>query len=417
MILAILGGSAYSTPVLVQSLLATAAGRTLTVRLAGLSSGRLRAVARACVILSNGTIQIEQFGEGEWKAALNGSDVVVIQVRVGYYDSRHFDETFSLEYDIPGDEGLGPGGLSAAWRAWPHIRAFCSDIQAFAPRAQTILLSSPGSLLVRLAGSEFPSLPLTAVCELPFTTLQHICAVAGVPRDEVSFEYAGVNHLGWLYGLEWRGEDLLAGYIAGNGSRGFPEASLISRLNAFPLKYLRLHYEQAAVVEEQKQRVRSRAEQLQALADEAFEIYGLGDRNRIEATLQKRKAEWYPHAVVPLIRFWMGENVDVPLFLSMGRGDMHERCFFARGGKLQPVPRRKSPSGEVEEILERFVAYERIAAEAILERTEDALSEALSLHPWVSGSLASALAARIVKHSSAISSSATQKEVEWLNSR
>jgi 6-phospho-beta-glucosidase len=413
MILTILGGSAYSTPLLVQLLAKTRGETDLTVRLAGLNPGSLSAVARAARILSDGFVAIEEFGEGEWKAALSGSEIVVIQVRVGHYDARHFDETFPLEHGIPGDEGLGPGGLSAAWRGWPHIRVLCRCIQRYAPRAQTILLSSPGSLLVRLAGMEFPGWPLTAVCELPFTTLQQICAVGGVPFDEVSFEYAGVNHMGWLYAMEWRAEDVLARYKRCCGSNGFPPVDLLSRLNAFPLKYLRLHYEQAAAVEEQRQRINSRARELQALATDGFEVYRRGDSDGIEAALHKRKAEWYTGAVAPLIRFWMGEDIDIdtPLFLTVACGEVRERRYSVRAGKLQLVSQRKRPGSEVEETLEKFVEYERVAAKAIFEGTEEALSEALCIHPWVAGGRsANALAAQIVSHSNVTFSSDSERK-------
>src|SRR4051812_811323 len=95
-------------------------------------------------------------GWGGLAGALAGSHAVLIQIRPGGYAGRQFDETFPLSRGVPGDEGLGPGGLSAAWRGWPVIREVLACVRAVAPNACTILLTSPGSLLIRLAAGEFP---------------------------------------------------------------------------------------------------------------------------------------------------------------------------------------------------------------------------------------------------------------------
>jgi alpha-galactosidase/6-phospho-beta-glucosidase family protein len=55
-----------------------------------------------------------------------------------------------------GDEGLGPGGLSAAWRAWPEIKRLMSEIRQHAPQAFVLLLTSPVGLLARVSINEFP---------------------------------------------------------------------------------------------------------------------------------------------------------------------------------------------------------------------------------------------------------------------
>ena len=122
MILCVLGGSAHSTPVLIDALARTVPDTEISVRLAGRDRSRLQAVSRACNLLASNTrIHTESFAEDNWERALTGSDVVLIQTRIGGYAARAFDESFSLPYGVPGDEGLGPGGLSAAYRSWPQM--------------------------------------------------------------------------------------------------------------------------------------------------------------------------------------------------------------------------------------------------------------------------------------------------------
>lgn len=92
MIVTVLGGSACSTPWLVEWLSQRHLETPITIRLAGCTPYRLAAVARACALLAEASpIQIEKFEAEEWKRALSSADVVLIQVRVGGLEARHFD--------------------------------------------------------------------------------------------------------------------------------------------------------------------------------------------------------------------------------------------------------------------------------------------------------------------------------------
>jgi 6-phospho-beta-glucosidase len=402
-VITILGGSAHSTPMLVDSLTNKPLKNFVMIRLAGRNRERLSAVARACSILgSKDKVRIQQFGPDEWDEALVGSDVVLVQIRAGDYDGRRFDETFPLQHGVPGDEGLGPGGLSAAHRAWPELAAVFERIQTCAPHAYTLLLSSPGSLLVRAAKILFPNWVLTAICELPFTTLQYICAVLGHTWDEVTFEYTGVNHVGWLYDVYCNGEDLLNSYVRSEALDSFPLKQLVADSGAFPLKYLRLHYEMETAVEEQRKSMRSRAEQLSEIASHSVEIFRAGDEDEILRALRVRPADWYSHAVAPLLRACIDEETSMPFFLSIASasGDVRERCYYARDGRLHAAVPKRPPPASVSDLVDQFVEYERVAAEAVLDGSEQALAKAVERHPWVTERLsARALAHAIMGHS------------------
>ena len=47
------------------------------------------------------------------------------------------------------------------------------------------------------------------------------------------------------------------------------------------------------------------------------------------------------------------------------------------------VKQRLAPSKEVQLTLERFVEYEKAAAESIQSDSEHFLAEALAMHPWI----------------------------------
>jgi 6-phospho-beta-glucosidase len=112
---AVIGGSAFSTPGLMLFLNSNKESGRMEVLLSSRSMRRLEAVKRASMLARTGDIQIEveNIRQETWPRILEGADCVLIQIRVGGYEGRRFDESFSHKYGVCGDEGLGPGGLSA----------------------------------------------------------------------------------------------------------------------------------------------------------------------------------------------------------------------------------------------------------------------------------------------------------------
>lgn len=316
---------------------------------------------------------MEEYPWHEWTDAVLGSDAVLIQIRPGGHDGRAFDETFPLPYGVPGDEGLGPGGLAAAWRGWPVMRDIIGGIRERNGSAPIVLLTSPLSLLVRLSGPG-----VIGVCELPWTTLRTICG--GAERaQQASFDYYGVNHVGWIYNVEVDGRA-----VAGRSS--------------WPLRYLELHYDRDEVLTRQRRSPAARVRQLAAIARQSFDVFASGDRAAIEKALEARSAEWYPDAVVPLLRALQGDQVTMPLFLTMSdAGEVQERCYRASEGRLHARAPAAPPPATAAAVVSQFLRYERMAAEAVENQSEALAVEALAVHPWVpSRDHAAALARHVV---------------------
>src|SRR5579884_206119 len=110
--LVIIGGSAFSTPGLIRFLDSNKGSGRIQVVLSSRSIGRLEAVKRASILAVARDIQIElkELNQKMWPRILEGTDCVLIQIRVGGYEGRYFDESFPHRYGVCGDEGLGPGG-------------------------------------------------------------------------------------------------------------------------------------------------------------------------------------------------------------------------------------------------------------------------------------------------------------------
>jgi 6-phospho-beta-glucosidase len=351
-------------------------------------------------------LQSSSFAPSEIVPALRGADLVLVQVRFGGYQGRQFDETFPLSYGLCGDEGLGPGGLSAAWRAWPAMQNLLKTVASVCPNATILMLSSPVGVFVGAVRHMFPALRIYGICELPWTTLQDVSALLHANPIGTDFDYLGVNHVGWFYRIEFEGRDLLQEYKNQDPpSERWPSSRLVASCGGLPTKYLRLHYDRQQVLEEQRERRVSRAEVLEAISLESYRAFRSGGKRTILTALERRPAPWYDHAVVPFLLSLAGVPIAIPYFLT-GPGWLTGTAFDSQDvlevpigvslGEFHPKSCRKAPPSHILDTIKAFVAYERKATCAVVEQDGRQMQNALEIHPWIDKSeLAAALTAQI----------------------
>jgi alpha-galactosidase/6-phospho-beta-glucosidase family protein len=373
----IIGGSAQSTPALFDLEVPFAAGR-FSFALIGRSMRRLAAVKRAIDTIGvarETRIDCAIAQRERLAAELVDADVVVVQFRIGGYAARQWDETFPHRYDLCGDEGLGVGGLAAAWRTWDALHDVLATVARVRPGAMVILLTSPIGILTRCSRDAFPNLQIYGICELPWTTLGELCRQVQLDVSQAAYAYLAVNHIGWFAHL------------------GAPARKRETVDTLHPLKYVRLNDAPHDVLYEQR-RTRPRALELEALAEHAFGAYEEAGAAEIFAAIRRRSTPWYAHAVGPLLHGLVGAKTDTTFFLTtqnvgyeprLGAGEFIEIPHVLDAGTL----RRRAPlpwtDGVVAERIGRLVAYERSAAAAVRSRDTAGLAAALRLHPWLDG--------------------------------
>jgi len=389
----IIGGGSFSTPKLLTFLDSQKTpGTALEVVLASRSRQRLEAVTRASRHLVRGDLEMraEPISTDRWPQILGGANIVIVQIRVGGFEGRLFDETFPHKYGLCGDEGLGPSGLSAGWRTWPVLAPMLEAIATFCPRVFVILLTSPLGSLVR-ASLAYADLNLVGICELPWTTLQALGESVGLQSREIQADYLGVNHLGWFFNVRSQSRDLLDDLAGRVGS--FPDGQFLRTHRCFPTRYLRLHYEADTVLAEQTSQT-PRAELLGDIQKRSYQAYATEGTSEIAVAVEARATPWYTDAVGPLLLAICGDRSDIPFFLSV-----RNRAYvsFLAPDDIIESPHGWGPEGlvrsrlrdsvpaHVVECLRPFVQFERVATEAIVARSIPLLREALSLHPWTRG--------------------------------
>jgi 6-phospho-beta-glucosidase len=375
--ISILGASSFSTPGLF-ALEPPLDGSRFQFAFVGRDLKRLAAVKRASTVLArsrNYEPQIETFSLPDLATALSGADAILIQVRIGGHAARCWDETFPHRYSLCGDEGLGAGGLAAAWRTWPELSRILATVNEIAPGAPIVMMTAPLGILVRCALKAFPQLRVFGICELPYTTLIDACRPPPSTFESVRFDYVGVNHIGWFTSVTADGH------------------AVVTADAPLPLKYVRLHTNAAEILAEQRAK-QPRGRELERLADSAFPVFDAGDAEAVLTMLRQRSTPWYGQAVGPLLNALAGSDDDRWYFLTT-RNDGYLQSL--PGEAIVEIPHRRigeaflpaklgaRPPAQIEEILAAFVAYEQLAADAVLCRSTAALSKALRAHPWIGG--------------------------------
>jgi 6-phospho-beta-glucosidase len=181
--------------------------------------------------------------------AVEGADVVYCAIRVGGLDGRLKDERVAIDRGVIGQETTGPGGLAFALRTVPAVLAIAEQVAELAPNALFVNFTNPAGLVTealrRVLGDR-----VVGICDGPPDLCKRVAHAVGVPRDELWFDYFGINHLGWLRAVLHRGRDLLPELLADDDRlEGFEEGRLfgaawVRAIGMIPNEYLYYYYGQ-----------------------------------------------------------------------------------------------------------------------------------------------------------------------------
>ena len=373
---AILGGSTPFTAALVEALRAAAYGLpACELRLFGQDAEALQRMRRygdrrlaTSGWVVNASPRLEE--------AVDGAAVVVNQIRFGGLEGRSRDEALASRFQLPADETLGPCGLTAALRVVPRIRELAADLGRLCPNAWVLNLSNPLSLATRamiLAGAPRKCVGL---CELPQSTVAETCRVLAMQLADVEWEYAGLNHRGFVFSLKHHGEELLPrlpDLLDGRSIFGVT-AEEIRRAGALPLKYFRLSAFTATPS------TNGRAQFLGELRERV--AHELEQPAAPPPSLSMRDFSWYDGAVVPMIAAIFandGRRMIVNRLAADGlvrEGPVRVWRDGLHAGAAEPPPRLAS-------WLERWAAHERALIDAVDAPDPERIERALALDPSV----------------------------------
>ncbi|MFD4196329.1 family 4 glycosyl hydrolase [Amycolatopsis thermoflava] len=242
--LTIIGGGGFRTPLIHRAVAGWGAVREIA-----LYDSDPRRLAAIGAVLGNQNV----VPHTDLDAALAGADFVFCAVRVGGTRGRVLDERIALDCGVLGQETTGAGGLAYGLRGVPVLTALARRIAELAPAAWVVNFTNPVGLITEAMAAVLGD-RVIGICDSPAGLFRRVAWLLGVPEELAWFDYAGLNHLGWLRAVRVAGADRLPGLLAGDRLGAIEEGRLfgvplLRELGMIPNEYLQYYYATAGAIE------------------------------------------------------------------------------------------------------------------------------------------------------------------------
>lgn len=145
--------------------------------------------------------------------AVSGADFVFSAMRVGGLAGRVCDERSALDLGVLGQETTGAGGICYGLRTIPVALALAETVRRAAPDAYVINFTNPAGMVTEAMATVLGR-RVIGICDSPVGLFKRVARALGIARERIAFDYAGLNHLGWLHHATVDGEDVLPGLLA-----------------------------------------------------------------------------------------------------------------------------------------------------------------------------------------------------------
>ena len=265
-------------------------------------------IARTETIARIGREIVRRMGAGfsirvtaDLEDAAAGAEFVLSSIRVGGMAARARDERLAIEHGLAGQETTGPAGAAMALRTVPVTLGHARIVERAAPKAWFINFTNPAGLITQ-ALAQNTSLRVIGICDTPSELFHRIAHGLGAAPDEVTCDYAGLNHLGWVRRVHLRGEDVTERLLGDSQllrrlyPAGLFDPELIQTLRLIPTEYLFFYYSQRRAYRNQLKAGATRGEELERINSVLFErLGGLSEAEALEAYrayLQQRNASY-----------------------------------------------------------------------------------------------------------------------------
>ena len=247
--LTILGGGGFRVPLVYRALLADRGkGRVTHVTLHDLDPRRLDAIVKVLREQASGYEDAPAVDvTTDLDAAVTGADFVFSAIRVGGLAGRATDERVALELGVLGQETVGAGGIAYGLRTIPVAVDIARRIARLAPDAWVINFTNPAGMvteaMIPILGDR-----VIGICDSPSGLGRRAALALGVDPSTAFYDYAGLNHLGWLRGLRSGGVDRLPDLLQSDDAlSSFEEGRLFSpdwlrSIGSIPNEYLHYYY-------------------------------------------------------------------------------------------------------------------------------------------------------------------------------
>lgn len=377
------------------------------------------------------------------KEAIENADYVITTIRAGGDDMRVKDERIALSMGVLGQETTGAAGLSFAMRSVDALARYCDMVKEYAkPGCKVFNFTNPAGVVsqtLRDMGYDFTY----GICDAPSGMLHTFEKLYGAPEGSAKGEIYGLNHLSYFSSVTINGREVLGEII--ENDRAYTETdlryfekSLLRERGAILNEYLYYFYYREKAVANILAAPETRGEQIarinRAMTEELSHIdiendfekalavferyYGERENNYMAAESGvRRQTKWsfdmfgeddggYAGVALKFIEIARGGNPDSMILCvpnggaidGLLPGDIVEITCDIIGGEAYPHKFGRVDEQNLE-LIRRVKIYERLASQAIREKSRVKAVEALTLHPLVASySLATALVDAYIEH-------------------
>jgi 6-phospho-beta-glucosidase len=334
------------------------------------------------------------------RAAVEGAQYVLTQLRVGGMQARRNDEYLGRRHGLIGQETTGVGGMAKALRTIPVMLGIAADIRELAaPGALLVNFTNPAGLVTEALSRYAPDVPAVGVCNIPQgiarTIIGKLERAFGetIAPERVALNTLGLNHLSWHRGFTVDGEDVWPQVIEATLAelRAEPapgwEADFIASLKMLPNYYLGYYHDTVGKLEEQA-RSESRADQVIAIEAELLAQYAEATRSEPPPGLMQRGGAYYSTVATQLLDAHANDRGEVHVVNVPHRGAvpgwptdwvLELPCQVDAAG-IHPLPTEPLPPVAFG-LLAHVKSYELLAAEAAVTGDRRAAYQALLTHP------------------------------------
>jgi 6-phospho-beta-glucosidase len=327
----------------------------------------------------------------ERDAAIDGADVVLIQLRVGGQQARLGDETLPPRFGLIGQETTGAGGFAKALRTVPVVLELAEAIgRRSVAGAWIVDFTNPvGIVSQALSDAGHRSLGL---CNVAIGFQRRFAARFGVEPERVELEQVGLNHLTWIRAVRVDGVDRMPELLDGELADDVHVS--LERLQAdrtIPSYYLRYYDDEAGVVAEARAHP-TRAQEVIEIERELLELYRDPTLDTKPELLEHRGGAFYSEAAAQLIASLQDGRGDTQVVDVRNDGtlpgladdDIVEVPATIDRTGAHPIPQAPlSPSQA--DLVHRVKRYERLVVEAARTGDREIARRALAANPLAGG--------------------------------
>ncbi|QGS69333.1 6-phospho-beta-glucosidase [Oceanobacillus sp. 143] len=336
------------------------------------------------------------------KAALTDADFVTTQFRVGGLNARAKDERIPIKYGVLGQETNGPGGLFKGLRTIPIILDICKDMEELCPEAWLINFTNPAGMVTEAVIRYSNIDKVIGLCNVPIGMEMGIAKLLDVDHSRIRIDFAGLNHM--VYGLdvyldgvsvkaeviEKLSDPENSSFVKNIDGMGW-EPEFIQSLNALTCPYHMYYYKSKEMVDkaiESAEKEGTRAEVVQKLEEELFELYKDESLNIKPPQLEERGGAYYSDAAVRLITSIYTDKRDIQPVNTINRGAIASipadsaievSSIITKDGPV-PLTMGDIPV-EARGLVQQIKSFERIAAEAAVTGDYNKAVLALTINP------------------------------------